>query len=106
MDIIIDIVIKWAIPFFCALGFTYVSKQLKDNKKSNIAMHDSMVILLRSQIVNECEKYIALGYLPDYARSCLEGLFEQYSALGGNHGVSKLVDKCFELPPIYIKEGE
>ena len=105
MQEIVGIIIKWAIPFFCALGFTYVSKQLKDNKKHDHAIQDSMVILLRSQIVSKAEKYIAQGYLPDYARSCLEDLFKQYSALGGNHGVGKLVDKCFELPPIN-KGGE
>jgi hypothetical protein len=40
-----------------------------------------------------------MGYLPDYARSCLEDLFKEYEVLGGNHGVGKLVDKTFEVPP-------
>lgn len=73
--------------------------KLEDNAVNNKAMKESMVILLRSQIVSKCEKYLGLGYLPDYARSCICDLFAQYSALGGNHGVNILVDKTLELPP-------
>ena len=28
----------------------------------------------------------------------VEDLFKEYTVLGGNHGVEKLVDKTFELP--------
>lgn len=96
---ILETILKWLIPTLLGGILTYIMKQLHDNKQSNHAMKNSMVLLLRSQIVEKCEKYLALGYLPDYARSCLEDLFEEYEALGGNHGVGKLVDQCFELPP-------
>ena len=97
---IIETIIKWAIPFILTAIITYIVKELKDNRKSNNAMKSSMVLLMRSQIVGKCEKYNELGYLPDYARSCLADLFEEYKILGGNHGVEKLVDKTFELPPV------
>ena len=73
--------------------------QLRDNKIDNEAMKASMMILLRSQIVSKCEKYQELGYLPDYARSCINDLFTQYTALGGNHGVHILVNETLKLPP-------
>lgn len=95
----IEIIIKWGIPFVLTGVTTYIVKELKDNRKSNKAMKQSMILLMRSQIVGKCEKYQDLGYLPDYARSCLEDLFKEYKMLGGNHGVEKLVDKIFELPP-------
>lgn len=95
----IDIIIKWGIPFVLTGIIGYVMKELKDNRNSNKAMKQGMVLLMRSQIVGKCEKYQNLGYLPDYARSCLEDLFKEYKILGGNHGVEKLVDKIFELPP-------
>lgn len=78
--------------------------QLKDNKINNEVMKNSMMILLRSQIVSKCENYTKEGYLPDYARSCLTDLFAQYTALGGNHGVNILVDETLKLPP--VKEEE
>ena len=95
---IIDEIIKWGIPFILTGIITYIIKELKDNRKSNKAMKTSMVLLMRSQIVGKCEKYQEMGYLPDYARSCLEDLYKEYETLGGNHGVSKLVDKTYELP--------
>lgn len=103
MKILIDIgtiILKWIIPLLCTAILGYINKKLKDNDKSNVAMKNSMIILLRSQIVSKAEKYEELGYLPDYARSCIVDLHEQYKALGGNHGVEKLVDKVLELPPI------
>lgn len=76
------------------------SAKLKDNEINNEVMRTSMMFLLRSQIVGKCEDYQRLGYLPDYARSCLNDLFKQYTTLGGNHGVNVLVDKTLELPPV------
>ena len=81
-----------------------VNKKLQENDNNNKAMEKSMMILLRSQIVSKCENYQELGYLPDYARSCLCDLFEQYTALGGNHGVNLLVDEVLKLPSIKINE--
>lgn len=92
---IIDLVIKWAIPTILGGTIGIITYMFK----SNHAMKDSMVLLLRSQIVGKCEKYIDLGYLPSYARSCISDLFTQYTALGGNHGVGSLVEQCFDLPP-------
>lgn len=95
---ILNEIIKWGIPFVLTTVIGYVIKELRDNRNSNKAMKQSMVLLMRSQIVGKCEKYQDLGYLPDYARSCLNDLFKEYTILGGNHGVEKLVDKTFELP--------
>ena len=89
---------RWIIPVICAGMLGKISKELKENKQSNSAMKESMIILLRSQIVSKAEKYEELGYLPDYARSCIDDLFKQYKALGGNHGVKILVDQVFKLP--------
>ena len=81
-----------------------VNIKLQENDNNNKAMEKSMMILLRSQIVSKCENYQSMGYLPDYARSCLCDLFEQYTALGGNHGVNVLVDEVLKLPAIKIEK--
>lgn len=31
------------------------------------------------------------------------GLFVEYTALGGNHGVEKLIEQVYELPPVRNK---
>ena len=79
-----------------------VNKKLEDNENSNKAMKEATIAMLRSQIVSKCENYQRMGYLPEYARYCLTELFEQYTALGGNHGVNLLVDEVLKLPAIKI----
>lgn len=75
--------------------FAFIVKIYKDSK----AMKRAMISLLRSQIVSKCETCLEQGYLPDSVRLCLEDLFTQYDVLGGNHGVGKLVEQTFQLPP-------
>lgn len=100
----IGIILEWVIPFILTAIFGFIAKELKENKNNNNAMRESMVLLLRSQITGKCETYLKMGYLPDYARSCLEDLFKQYEILGGNHGVKSLIKQTFNLPP--IKKGD
>lgn len=100
----IQLILQWGVPTVLTALSTYIVKELNDNKKSNAAMKNSMIAILRSQIVSKCETYIAQGFLPDHARFCLEDLFTQYTLLGGNHGVGVLVDKCYQLPPIKKKK--
>lgn len=94
MEEIIKIILNWAIPLILTTIFGFLVKIIKDNK----AMKESMLSLIRSQIVGKCETYMGQGFLPEYARYCLEELFKQYQALGGNHGVETLVNNCYELP--------
>lgn len=101
---IIDIILKWIIPFILTAIFGFIAKELRENRKENKAMRESMVSLLRSQIVGKVEQWIEAGYLPDSVRLCLEDLFANYKSLGGNHGVDKLVEQAYSLPP-KKKEG-
>jgi len=100
---VLDLFLDYAIPFIVTTILGMIFKKLKDNEQSNKAMQKSMVLLLYIQITIECEKRLSLGYLSDSARSDIEELFEQYKILGGNHGLEKLVDLVFSLPP--IKKG-
>ena len=94
MNEIVKIIFNWAIPVILTGIFGFLIKIIKDNK----AMKESILSLIRSQIVGKCETYMGQGFLPEYARYCLEELFKQYRLLGGNHGIEALVNKSFELP--------
>lgn len=82
-----------------------VNSKLQDNENSNKAMKEATIAMLRSQIISKCENYQRMGYLPEYARYCLTELFEQYTVLGGNHGVNILVDEVLKLPSIKINKN-
>lgn len=87
-------IVKWLIPIVLTGISTMIIKIYKDNK----SVKSAMLSLIRSQIVSKCESYQTKGFLPEYARYCLEDLFTQYKSLGGNHGVEVLVNNTFELP--------
>lgn len=95
---IITTIINWGIPFILSGIIGYTIKELKENKIYNDAMKKGLLSIIRSQLVGKCERYQKKGCLPEYARYCLEDLFNQYKALGGNHGIEKMVDKTFDLP--------
>lgn len=93
--------LNWAVPIVCGYLLGVVTRKRATEK----ALKNAMISLLRSQIVGKVEKYISLGYLPDSIRACLEDLFTQYKALGGNHGVSELVAQAYKLPPTKKEYG-
>lgn len=92
---ITNTVLNWLITAILGGILAYIVKIYKDSK----AMKQAMISLLRSQIVGKCEQCLEQGYLPDSVRACLEDLFEQYTILGGNHGLKELVMQVFKLPP-------
>ena len=94
MEEIIRIILNWLIPVILTGIFGFLVKLFNDMK----TIKRSQLSLVRSQIVSKCEKYLEQNYLPEYARYCLNELFEQYKALGGNHGIEVLVNQCLELP--------
>lgn len=96
---ILMIIFKWGIPIILTGISGMLVKIYKDSKAVKLAL----LSIIRSQIVSKCESYQNEKYLPEYARYCLEDLFVQYKALGGNHGVEVLVNNTFELPS--KKEG-
>ena len=102
----VDIVLNWAVPTMLTAISGFLVKIYKNNKdlitqidNDNQEFKESLRLLLRSQIVGKCEQWLSAGYLPNSVRSCLEDMFEEYTKLGGNHGVNLLVDQTFELPP-------
>lgn len=94
MEKYIQIAINWGIPVLLTGILAFMRKLINDNK----SMKASILALIRSQIVSKCESYMKKGFLPEYARYCLEDLFKNYQVLGGNHGIEKLVNNTFELP--------
>ena len=100
----IKIILEWAIPFFLTGICAFIAKFMTSVKKNNEVMKEAMKSILRSQIISKSENYLSLGYLPSYARDCLDSLEEQYELLGGNGSTKSLVSQALLLPP--KKEGD
>jgi hypothetical protein len=57
-----------------------------------------MQALLRAQIYQMYNSYMALEYFPIHERENLDELFEQYKNTGGNGSVKDLVKRLYDLP--------
>ena len=98
MDKIVDIFIRWAVPFACAFVFTIVSDWFKRKCGHSKAIENGVKSLLRTEIIRQYEKYSEKGYCPIYAREPLTKVYEAYHALHGNGTGTDLYEKTIELP--------
>ncbi len=94
----IDILLKWAIPFVCGGVITALATYIKMRKKKDSAVELGVQCLLRAEIVRSHEKYTTQGYCPTHIKEALTREYTAYSALGGNDVASELYHQLLELP--------
>lgn len=68
----------------------YVVKLLKDQKKERDANARGTMLLLRVQLIEYHDKYVALGSIPSHAYDNFVDMYKAYHDLGGNGLVSKM----------------
>lgn len=85
------------ISFICFVFKPFREKIFK-KIKGDQSERKGICALLRKEIISECKKAINQGYIFFYDLENLEDMFEQYGALGGNHGIENLVEQAKVLP--------
>ena len=97
MDIL-EIIIKWAIPFLCGGVMTWCVATVKMHKNRETALEQGVQCLLRAEIIRSHEKYIEKRHCPIYAKEALRRAYTAYHALGGNDVATQLYDEIMALP--------
>lgn len=87
------VIITFCVFFIKPLREKFLSKILKDK-----AERAGICALLRKAIISECKKAQEQGFMYHYDSENLQDMFQRYTALGGNHGISHLVDQAMALP--------
>lgn len=86
--------------------FTYCLKriysQLEERKHRDDTFEAALKALLRDRLYQGCKHFIMVGHISTHEMENLEGLFNEYSALGGNGTVAEIWHRVRKLP---IKEG-
>lgn len=114
MNEILELVIKWAVPFICGsviAGLTAVIKMTRNRAKElentlkikNSAMEDGLQCLLRSELIKDHDKYFTKGYCPIYAKEAMKRAYNAYHNLGGNDIATKLYEDTMKLPEEQVK---
>jgi hypothetical protein len=75
----------------------YIVWLLKQQKKERDANSRGTMLLLRVQLIEYHDKYMALGEIPSYAYQNFCEMYEAYHDLGGNGMITKMYEEIHEL---------
>lgn len=76
----------------------YLIAKIKEYKKKDCNQQEALKCLLRSNITSKYYVYTEIGAIPLYEKENINYMEEQYTAMGGNSYVGKLVEEINELP--------
>lgn len=94
----IELILKWAVPFICGGAVSGCIAYIKATKKRTTALEDGVQCLLRAEIIRNHDKYIERGTCPIYAKEALRRAYSAYHSLGGNDVATRLYEEVMELP--------
>ena len=80
----------------------YIVFLLKNQKKNRDANSRGTMLLLRVQLIEYHDKYMALNYIPSYAYENFKEMYDAYHELGGNGMITHMKD---EIDTLEIKKG-
>ena len=75
----------------------YIVWLLKKQKKTRDANSRGTMLLLRVQLIEYHDKYMALGRIPSYAYQNFCEMYEAYQELGGNGMITHMFEEIKEL---------
>ncbi len=81
----------------------YIVWLLKNQKKDRDANSKGTMLLLRVQLIEYHDKYMAIGKIPSYAYENFCEMYKAYHELGGNGMITKMYDEIKEL---HLGKGE
>lgn len=75
----------------------YIAWMLKRQKKARDANSRGTMLLLRVQLIEYHDRYMALGRIPSYAYENFCEMYDAYHELGGNGMITKMYEEIREL---------
>ena len=92
-----------ALPIVLTAFMGYIVWLLKNQKSDRDANSRGTMLLLRVQMIEYHNKYMALKEIPSYAYHNFMEMYDAYHALGGNGMVTKMKNEIEEL---HLKQKE
>ena len=75
----------------------YIVWLLKNQKKSRDANSRGTMLLLRVQLIEYHDKYMAMGHIPSYAYENICEMYQAYHSLGGNGMITHMYEDVKKL---------
>lgn len=92
-----------ALPVILTALMGYIVWLLKNQKKDRDANSKGTMLLLRVQLIEYHDRYMAKGDIPSYAYENFMEMYDAYHALGGNGMITKMKREIEEL---HLKKKE
>jgi hypothetical protein len=92
-----------ALPIVLTAFMGYIVWLLKNQKSDRDANSRGTMLLLRVQLIEYHDKYMALKEIPSYAYQNFMEMYNAYHSLGGNGVVTKMKNEIEEL---HLKQEE
>lgn len=78
------------------------NRKIRDNRRSENmakegAISNGITCLLRVKLIEYHDHYVALGFIPSYARSNWEMMYKAYHGLGGNGMIEGMNEEVKKL---------
>ena len=86
-----------ALPIVLTALMGYIVWLLQKQKKDRDANSKGTMLLLRVQLIEYHDKYMAIGSIPSYAFENFCEMYEAYHELGGNGMITKMKEEVEEL---------
>lgn len=86
-----------ALPIVLTALMGYIVWLLKKQKKDRDANSKGTMLLLRVQLIEYHDKYMAIGSIPSYAFENFCEMYEAYHELGGNGMITKMKEEVEKL---------
>lgn len=72
-------------------------KKHKDDEKKSEALREGVLQLLKIQIIEYHDKYMADDNIPPYVYSNFDSMYKAYTALGGNGTITRMKEDIDKL---------
>lgn len=82
-----------------------VSSRLKKFQQENEALKSGIKSLLKVNIEKECERCLRDGWCGAVKRNTITDMYDSYKALGGQNGVTSIVEQTLDLPAVEPEIG-
>lgn len=86
-----------ALPVILTAFMGYIVWLLKKQKRDRDANSKGTMLLLRVQLIEYHDKYMALGEIPSYVYDNFNEMYDAYHKLGGNGMTTKMKQEIDEL---------
>ena len=97
MDMVIEQVLRWALPSALGAVVGVLATQVRHKSEADRALREGMVALLRAQLIDMHERYVESGDgCPVAVKEQATSIYQPYHALGGNGTGTRLYQEIME----------